>query len=52
LAINSASRHHAKLAVNAAKTVADFLFETKTYQAKKGGSSARVIPPEINGYQK
>jgi hypothetical protein len=30
-----AARHHAKLAVNAAKTVADFLFETKTYQANK-----------------
>lgn len=31
-----AARHHAKLAVNAAKTVADFLFETKTYQAARG----------------
>lgn len=30
------SRHHAKLAVNAAKTLADFLFETKAYQIKKG----------------
>lgn len=30
------SRHHAKLAVNAAKTLADFLFETKTYQKEKG----------------
>lgn len=35
-----ASRHHAKLAVNAAKTVADFLFETKSYQAKKAAPSA------------
>ncbi len=31
-----AARHHAKLAVNAAKTLADFLFETKTYQAIRG----------------
>lgn len=30
------SRHHAKLAVNAAKTLADFLFETKAYQEEKG----------------
>jgi hypothetical protein len=30
------SRHHAKLAVNAAKTLADFLFETKGYQKEKG----------------
>jgi hypothetical protein len=30
-----AARHHAKLAVNAAKTLADFLFETKAYQASK-----------------
>jgi hypothetical protein len=30
------SRHHAKLAVNAAKTLADFLFETKNYQKEKG----------------
>ena len=30
-----AHRHHAKLAVNAAKTLADFLFETKTYQANR-----------------
>lgn len=30
------SRHHAKLAVNAAKTLADFLFETKAYQREKG----------------
>jgi len=30
------SRHHAKLAVNAAKTLADFLFETKAYQEDKG----------------
>lgn len=27
------AKHHAKLAVNAAKTLADFLFETKTHQA-------------------
>jgi hypothetical protein len=30
------SRHHAKLAVNAAKTLVDFLFETKAYQKEKG----------------
>lgn len=30
------SRHHAKLAVNAAKTLVDFLFETKAYQEEKG----------------
>ena len=29
-------KHHAKLAVNAAKTLADFLFETKEYQVQKG----------------
>ncbi|MPT00346.1 MAG: hypothetical protein E2581_17845 [Pseudomonas sp.] len=31
------SRHHAKLAVNAAKTLADFLFDTMSYQMEKGG---------------
>lgn len=36
-----ASRHHAKLAVNAAKTIADFLFETKTYQAMRQEKNAR-----------
>jgi hypothetical protein len=30
------SRHHAKLAVYAATTLADFLFETKDYQQRKG----------------
>jgi hypothetical protein len=35
-----ASRHHAKLAVNAAKTLADFLFETKTFQAKRREKNA------------
>lgn len=29
-----AFRHHAKLAVNAAETLADFLFETKSFQAR------------------
>ncbi|SAL76604.1 hypothetical protein AWB71_05277 [Caballeronia peredens] len=29
-------RHHAKLAVNSAKTLAEFLFETVDYQRKKG----------------
>jgi hypothetical protein len=28
-------KHHAKLAVNAAKTLADFLFETKQFQSKR-----------------
>ncbi|PUE62876.1 hypothetical protein B9Z45_02085 [Limnohabitans sp. 2KL-17] len=31
------SRHHAKLAVNSAKTLADFLFDTVSYQIEKGG---------------
>ncbi len=31
------SRHHAKLAVNAAKTLADFLFDTLSFQIEKGG---------------
>lgn len=31
------SRHHAKLAVNSAKTLADFLFDTMNYQIEKGG---------------
>lgn len=35
-----AHRHHAKLAVNAAKTLADFLFETKTYQAVRSPKNA------------
>jgi len=35
-----ASRHHAKLAVNASKTIADFLFETNAYQNKKNPSDA------------
>jgi hypothetical protein len=30
------ARHHAKLAVNCAMTLADFLFETKAYQQSKG----------------
>jgi abortive infection Abi-like protein len=40
-----ADRHHAKLAVNAAKTLCDFLFETKTYQQKRGA----LKPPAIEG---
>ena len=32
-----AAAHHAKLAVNSARTVADFLFETLEYQRKRGG---------------
>jgi len=34
------ARHHAKLAVNAAKTVYDFLFETMAYQREKGALKA------------
>jgi len=30
------ARHHAKLAVNCAMTLADFLFESKAYQQEKG----------------
>lgn len=30
------SRHHAKLAVNSAKTLADFLFDSMNYQIEKG----------------
>lgn len=30
------SRHHAKLAVNSAKTLADFLFDSLSYQIEKG----------------
>lgn len=37
------ARHHAKLAVNAAKTVADFLFETKAYQVANG--TLKVVEP-------
>jgi hypothetical protein len=35
------SRHHAKLAVYAATTLADFLFETKNYQLHRGAAGAR-----------
>lgn len=41
------SRHHAKLAVYAATTLADFLFETKSYQHQRGAlnpTSARSNP--------
>jgi hypothetical protein len=36
------SRHHAKLAVNAAKTLCDFIFETKGYQISKGSVKAQM----------
>jgi hypothetical protein len=37
------AKHHARLAVNAAKTLSDFLFETKQFQsARRGGSTAAV----------
>lgn len=35
------ARHHAKLAVNCAMTLADFLFETKAYQQAKGFISSQ-----------
>lgn len=35
------SRHHAKLAVYAATTLADFLFETKSYQKQRGVTGAK-----------
>ncbi|GMU44488.1 MAG: hypothetical protein AMXMBFR25_24740 [Lysobacterales bacterium] len=35
------SRHHAKLAVYAATTLADFLFETKNYQLHRGAAGTR-----------
>lgn len=37
------SRHHAKLAVNAAKTLADFLFDTMSYQIEKGSLKKKQI---------
>lgn len=36
------SRHHAKLAVYAATTLADFLFETKNYQQQRGVLKAKL----------
>lgn len=36
-------KHHAKLAVNAAKTVADFLFESKQYQRAKQTSQKEQL---------
>jgi abortive infection Abi-like protein len=36
-----ANRHHARMAVNAAKTVANFMFDTFTYQAERGFISKR-----------
>ena len=36
------SRHHAKLAVYAATTLADFLFETKSYQHQRGALRAKA----------
>jgi hypothetical protein len=35
------SRHHAKLAVYAATTLADFLFETKNYQHLRAVSPSK-----------
>jgi len=42
------ARHHAKLAVNSAKTLADFLFETMAYQKKKGSIKP---PPNFNSFR-
>ncbi|MGX8882112.1 abortive infection family protein [Methylovorus sp. SPW-M1] len=39
------AKHHAKLAVNAAKTVADFLFETMAYQKEKGTLPSKTQCP-------
>lgn len=38
-------KHHAKLAVNAAKTMADFIFETFSYQLSQGKISVPTTPP-------
>jgi hypothetical protein len=35
-AVYRPARHHAKLAVNSAKTICDFMFETKIYQSRRG----------------
>lgn len=40
------ARHHAKLAVNCAMTLADFIFETKAYQEEKGLLSKRPAGDE------
>ena len=37
------SRHHAKLAVNAAKTLLDFIYDTFEYQ-KERGTIREVVP--------
>ncbi|ARL38859.1 abortive infection family protein [Burkholderia pseudomallei] len=37
------ARHHAKLAVNCAMTLADFLFETKAYQQTKGYIPTAIV---------
>lgn len=42
------SAHHAKLAVNAAKTVADFVFETYTYQLGRGTVTSQSKGPNID----
>lgn len=43
------ARHHAKLAVNCAMTLADFLFETKAYQQAKGLIASSATPPAVAG---
>lgn len=39
-ATNRPARHQPKLVVNAAKTAADFLFETKNYRAQRAAKTA------------
>ncbi|MGY2492708.1 abortive infection family protein [Cupriavidus sp. CP313] len=41
------ARHHAKLAVNCAMTLADFLFETKAYQQAKGFIATSATPAPV-----
>ena len=41
------SRHHAKLAVNSAKTLADFLFDTMSYQIENGRKRPLNTPYEF-----
>lgn len=42
------SEHHARLAVNSAKTLCDFLFETKEFQLKKKSAIAPSVNLEVN----
>lgn len=42
------NRHHAKLAVNAAQTLVDFIFETKAYQEQKGTLKVSLGHSEVS----